>query len=85
MNAYLGLFPTAGTDRYEMASPLWRRAEINLGKQRLAIVADNAARDHVYVQRVLLNGAPLQRRWLKHAEIAGGGELRFQMGPKRAP
>jgi putative alpha-1,2-mannosidase len=83
--ASIGLFPTAGTDRYEIASPLWQRAEINLGKQRLSIVADNFARDHVYVQKILLNGTPLNRRWLKHDEIAGGGVLRFEMGPKPAP
>ena len=83
--ASIGLFPTAGTDRYEVASPLWQRAEINLGKQRLTIVADHYARDHVYVQKILLNGTPLNRRWLKHDEIAGGGELRFEMGPKPAP
>ena len=28
----IGLFPTAGTDRYEFASPLWQRAEIKVGK-----------------------------------------------------
>jgi predicted alpha-1,2-mannosidase len=83
--ASIGLFPTAGTDRYEIASPLWQRAEINLGRQRLSIVADNSARDHVYVQKILLNGTPLNRRWLKHDEIAAGGVLRFEMGPKPAP
>jgi predicted alpha-1,2-mannosidase len=83
--ASIGLFPTAGTDRYEIASPLWRRAEINLGKHRLSIVADHSAHDHVYVQQVLLNGTPLKRRWLRHDELTGGGVLRFVMGPKPAP
>lgn len=85
MFASIGLFPTAGTDRYEIASPLWQRAEINLGRQCLSLVADNSARDHRYVQKILLNGTPLNRRWLKHDEIAGGGVLRFEMGPKPAP
>lgn len=83
--ASLGLFPTAGTDRYELASPLWRRAEINLGKRRLSVVGDGAARDHVYVQKIVLNGTPLQRRWLSHDELAGGGELHFDMVPKPLP
>ena len=83
--ASIGLFPTAGTDRYEIASPLWQRAEINVGSQRLSIVADNFARDHLYVQKVLLNGTPLNRRWLRHDEIARGGVLRFEMGPKPGP
>lgn len=83
--ASIGLFPTAGTDRYEIASPLWQRAEMNVGSQRLSIVADNFAPDHLYVQKVLLNGTPLNRHWLRHEEIARGGVLRFEMGPKRAP
>lgn len=83
--ASLGLFPTAGTDRYEIASPLWQRAEINLGRQRLAIVADNYARDHLNAHKVALNGTPVNRHWLKHEEIARGGVLRFEMGPKPAP
>ncbi len=80
--ASIGLFPTAGTDRYEIASPLWQRTEINLGRHRLSIVADNYAHDHVYVHEILLNGTPINRRWLKHDELAGGGVLRFAMGPK---
>jgi predicted alpha-1,2-mannosidase len=82
--ASIGLFPTAGTDRYELASPLWQRAEINVGSRRLSVVADNFARDHLYVQKILLNGTPLDRRWLRHDEIARGGVLRFEMGPKPA-
>lgn len=83
--ASLGVFPTAGTDRYEIASPVWQEAVIDLGGKRLSIVADHAAREHLYVQKVLLNDKPLNRRWLKHDEIAGGGQLHFEMGLKPAP
>jgi predicted alpha-1,2-mannosidase len=76
----LGLFPTAGTDRYELCSPLWDRAEIRLDDGRLTILAQNAAPDHPYIQKVLLNGKPLDRHWIQHAEIASGGTLRFEMG-----
>jgi putative alpha-1,2-mannosidase len=58
---------------------------MNVGSQRLSIVADNFAPDHLYVQKVLLNGTPLNRHWLRHDEIARGGVLRFEMGPKPAP
>jgi predicted alpha-1,2-mannosidase len=75
----LGLFPTAGTDRYEITGPLWDRAEIRLGGGRLTILADGAATDHPYVQRLWLNGKPLDRHWVRHAEIAGGGMLRLEM------
>ena len=80
----LGLYPVAGTDRYELAGPLWKRAEIKLGDRTLEIVAENSAPENVYVQRVLLNDAPLASTTLKHAEIAKGGVLRFEMGAEAA-
>ena len=41
----LGLFPTAGTDRFEITGPLWKRAEIEMQGQRLTILADNFSRE----------------------------------------
>ena len=80
----LGLFPTAGTDRYEISGPLWKRAEIQLQDKRLTILADNAAPNHPYIQKVWLNDKLLDRYWIQHAEIAGGGTLRFEMGSEPA-
>jgi predicted alpha-1,2-mannosidase len=79
----LGLYPTAGSDVYQLASPIWKQAEIQMGKHRLTIVAENAGPQNVYVRKVWLNDKPLDRRWLKHAEIADGGTLRFEMGPAK--
>lgn len=75
----LGLYPVVGTDRYELGSPLWDRATINMGQYQLEIIADNNATDHVYVTRVELNGQPLDRWSITHDEIAEGGTLRFVM------
>jgi putative alpha-1,2-mannosidase len=80
----LGLFPTAGSDRYELAAPLWTRAEIQMGTRRLVILAENAGHKNDYVKRVSLNGKLLDRWWIKHAEIAAGGLLRFEMSPEPA-
>ncbi len=75
----LGFYPVVGTDRYELGSPLWKRAVVKFGTQRLEIIADNYAPDRVYVERVELNGKPLDRWWFTHDEIAQGGTLRFVM------
>jgi predicted alpha-1,2-mannosidase len=80
----LGIFPTAGTDRYEITGPPWERAEIQLQDQRLTILVDNAAANHPYIQRLWLNEKLLDRRWIQHAEIAKGGTLRFEMGSEPA-
>ena len=75
----LGLYPVAGTDRYELASPLWSRAELAVGSKPLVIIADNAAPDHIYVRRVLLNGQPITGTQLRHSQLVSGGELHFEM------
>ena len=75
----LGLYSTAGTDRYELCSPLWSRAEIRLHDKSLQIVTDNSG---PYIQRIWLNDQPLQRHWISHHEIAQGGTLRFEMAPE---
>ncbi len=80
----LGLFPTAGTDRYEITGPLWDRAEIQIEDHRLTIVAENAATNHPYIQEVRLNDKLLDRSSIRHAEIAQGGTLGFKMGPEPA-
>jgi predicted alpha-1,2-mannosidase len=79
--ASLGLYPTAGTTRYQIASPIWTRAEVKTGDQRFTIVADGTTPKNVYVQKASLDGTHLDRSWLDHKEIARRGELHFVMGP----
>ena len=81
----LGFYPIAGSDRYELAAPLFERAEIDLGGTTLVVAADHFAPGNQYVQRTILNGTPLDRAWFTHDAIAGGGTLRFEMGPEPAP
>ena len=50
----------------------------------LEIIADNYAPDRVYVERVELNGIPLDRWWIAHDEIQNGGTLRFVMSDQPA-
>lgn len=78
----LGMFPTAGTDQYEIGSPLWDRAELSIDGHKLTIIAENNSADHPYVQSIWLNDQPLDRHTIRHAEIAKGGTLRFLMGPE---
>lgn len=75
----LGFYPVVGTDRYELGSPLWKRAVVAIGDKQLEIIADNYSPERVYVERVDLNGDRLDRTWFTHSEIAGGGTLRFVM------
>lgn len=75
----LGLYPVAGSDKYQLGAPLFDRAEVKLQNRPLVIVAENHPRENPFVAKVWLNGVLLDRSWIKHAEIAQGGELKFLM------
>ena len=60
--------------------PFVDRAVLNLPNgKRFTIVADGLSDANRYVGQVLLNGKPLTRSFIRHAEIEAGGELRFVM------
>jgi putative alpha-1,2-mannosidase len=49
------------------------------GKSFTLDAKDNS-KDNKYIQSIKLNGKPLDRLWLRHAEIANGGKLELEMG-----
>jgi predicted alpha-1,2-mannosidase len=75
----LGFYPIAGTTKYEIGSPLFSKAEVNLGDKVLTIIAENNSPENIHVRNVWLNDVLLERRWFTHEEIAQGGTLRFEM------
>jgi predicted alpha-1,2-mannosidase len=77
----LGFYPVApGSDRYEIGSPAVRTATIRLENGRtLTIEAKGQGEKNVYVSKVLVNGRPLNRRYLTHAELTAGGTIVFVM------
>ncbi|MCU4162902.1 GH92 family glycosyl hydrolase [Carboxylicivirga caseinilyticus] len=80
----LGFYPvTPGSGAYNVGSPVFEKAEIQLGDNKvLEIVAHNASDENKYVQSAMLNGKPLNKPWFSHEEIHNGGVLEFVMGPK---
>jgi putative alpha-1,2-mannosidase len=46
----------------------------------VTVLARNLSSTSYYPQKVTWNGKSLVRAWLKHEEIAHGGELEFYMG-----
>ena len=75
----LGIYPVAGSDRYQIGAPLFKKATIKIGDNILNIVANNYAPENKYVRTVWLNDVLLDRYWIKHSEIEKGGTLRFEM------
>ena len=77
----LGMYeaePAGG--RYWFGSPLFDRAEIDVPGGTFTIVAENNSPENKYIQRVWLDGRPYTKPYIAHADIIGGGELRFEMG-----
>ncbi len=78
----LGFYPVApGSNQYVIGSPCVDRASIQLesGKQ-FTIEARNLNKENIYIQSVELNGSPVDRCFITHAEIMKGGHLVFEMG-----
>ena len=76
----IGLFPNAGQDIYLIASPAIPQTTLHLaGGKDFVIQADNASSTNIYVTGAALNGKPLNRAWLRHSEIIGGGWLVLTM------
>jgi predicted alpha-1,2-mannosidase len=80
----LGLYPASPLHgEYVIGSPLFRRMKIMLESGKtLEVIAHDNADDHPYVQSATWNGEPHPQNFLTHAELANGGVLELQMGPK---
>jgi predicted alpha-1,2-mannosidase len=77
---------TPGIPRYAIGSPLFQDAKIHLPNGTVFhIVARRDSERAIYIQSATLNGQPLSRFWLTHAEIAGGGTLIFHMSSQANP
>ena len=80
----LGFFRlNPGQPNYIIGSPIFDQATIHLGNGKdFVIIAKNNSPENVYIQSATLNGAPLNKPWFSHADIANGGQLGFVMGPQ---
>ncbi|MEO7755569.1 MAG: glycoside hydrolase family 92 protein, partial [Dokdonella sp.] len=77
----MGFYPVApASNEYVIGRPFVSRVTLNLPNgKRFTIVAGNLDDAHPYIGSVTLNGKPLARSFIRHEEIMGGGELRFEM------
>lgn len=80
----IGFYPVCpGSPVYEIGSPIFERTTIRLGNGKLfKIEAHQVSAQNKYIQSAQLNGKPLDRPWFRHADIANGGTLVLEMGPR---
>ncbi|WP_455584990.1 GH92 family glycosyl hydrolase [Bacteroides sp.] len=80
----MGFYPMCpGRDEYQIGTPAMKKMVVNLENgKKFTIIAENLSDENIYVQSLYLNGVPHTTTVLKHADVANGGELRFNMGAK---
>ncbi len=80
----LGFYPVCpGSNEYVIGSPSVDKATLNLenGKQ-FVITAQNLSDKNMYIQKVILNGSPINSFIIKDEDIRNGGTMEFVMGAK---
>ena len=77
----LGIYPMMGQDWYFLVAPAFERSVITLGQSgaELIIEAQKASDKNVYIESASLNGARLDRAWIRHEEIKHGAVLSFSL------
>lgn len=79
----IGLFPNAGQDLYYVNGPAFPRIVVRRpGHPDLEITRSGTG---FYVASASLNGNPLDRSWLRHAELTAATRLTFTMSETPTP
>lgn len=85
----LGFYPVCpGNNEYVLGSPSVEEARLNLENGKTFVVkAIDLSQKNLYVKRMLLNGKPYNKLFIRHEDMMNGGELVFEMGsrPVRKP
>jgi predicted alpha-1,2-mannosidase len=81
----LGFYSVApASDQYSLGSPSVSSAMLQLENGKtFKIETIGQSEKNVYVKKVVLNGQPLNRLYITHAEIMNGGTLLFYMSSKK--
>lgn len=76
----MGLYqPEPAGGRFFFGSPIIDAADLKVRDGVFEIRVHDNSEDHIYIQRVELNGEPLTKRWIDYEEIARGGRLDMYM------
>ena len=80
----MGFYPvTPGEPIYTIGSPIFDDVKVHLGNGKIfEIEARSVSEDNKYIQSATMNGKALDKPWFSHADLASGGSLILEMGPK---
>lgn len=80
----MGFYPvTPGSGDYALGTPLFDEVKLNLENGKaFTIKTKNFKRGSFYVEDVTLNSKPHPATFIRHSDMANGGELVFTLGDK---
>jgi putative alpha-1,2-mannosidase len=68
---------------WHIGSPVFEKVTINFDNKKTFIIeAKNVSAQNKYIQSATLNGKPLNKPWFEHSDLAKGGTLVLNMGPR---
>jgi len=79
----MGLYPVnPASGVYVIGSPLFEEVSIKVSDgKHFRVTAAGVSDQNLYIQSASLNGKPLNRSYITHAEVMAGGDLKLVMGP----
>ena len=79
----IGLYPNAGQDYYLIHSPLIKETTINVGNGKtFTVKTEGFSAKNKYIVAATLNGEDYPYSYIRHKDIAGGGQLVLKMGSR---
>lgn len=81
MFAAMGFYPVDPVSAtYIIGAPQLPRVELKLANgKKFTMVAEGLSKEHLYVDKIYLNGRRYKKNYIRHADIVAGGELVFKM------
>jgi len=80
----MGFYPVNPADgNYSIGCPAFDKLTVKVGDGKVfTVVAKNLSKANKYIQSATLNGKTLDKPWFSHEDLAKGGSLILEMGPK---
>ena len=74
----LGIYSVCpGSNEFALTTPLFEKATVKLANGKTLTILANNSQKNVYIQKVELNGEPIEVNFITYAQLMEGGELRF--------
>lgn len=76
----MGFYPVNPADgKYVFGTPMLDRVELQIGEKPFEIVAHDLDDQHIYIQKIMLNGEKYDKTYITHNDLKKGGILEFYM------